>query len=45
MSAPSRKLMQPTCNDCGYQAIRDGEPDPVFCPKCDCDEWTEKEEK
>lgn len=35
----------PTCKSCAYQSPREGEPDPVFCPKCDGDDWAELNER
>ena len=34
-----------TCKDCEWQFIPDGDPDPVFCKACDCDDLTYAEEK
>lgn len=39
----STKVKRRTCTECNYQ-IDLGEPELVFCPRCQCDDWAWKDE-
>lgn len=34
-------ILNHTCKHCGNQQVQDGEPDWLFCPECDFDEFIE----
>lgn len=37
------KELTRTCVDCGWQESPDGEPEKLFCPECDCENFVEVE--